>query len=169
MPDKPTSAADWNTPTGDLVTLPSGNVARVRASFPVYLLLRTGAFTPELWKAFQDWTDGVVENPEMAGPLVDFIVTRMVIEPRVTTDGADGTVAMDDIAEDDIDAILTRAAGGTLDAGFPDEPVSAGDSADSEVLGDDTVVDARPAARNDGGTRSGSPSRRKAAVSPAGV
>jgi hypothetical protein len=134
---KPTPAAAWNGVHTVTITLPSGNVAELRERLPVYILLRTGVFTAEMFEAFNDWQAGQLSDPKVASELVDLIVVWMFINPKVTKDGADGTVALDQIRDDDIDHVLELASGGAPDPTFRDEPAG-GDGGDhgADVAGD---------------------------------
>src|SRR5436190_16253857 len=132
-----TPAAAWNGNHTKTVTLPSGNVAELRERFPVYVMLRTGILTGEMFAAFNEWQDGTLGDPKLASELVDLMTCSMFINPKVTKDGADGTVAIDQISDEDIDFVLDQATGGSPDRSFPDEP----DGSDARDDGADVESD----------------------------
>jgi hypothetical protein len=136
----PTSPAEWQVPT-HLVTLPSGNTVQMRKNkFPPYLLMAD----KELNGAYEQALGGELKDPEMALRLMNLMVTTMIVSPKVTADGASGTLSLEQLDGDDIDFVMTLAYGGTPEGGFPDagadadaggEPVGVGDGEDSKVLG----------------------------------
>jgi uncharacterized protein YcsI (UPF0317 family) len=65
--DGVTPAASWNGIHSTTVTLPSGNTAELREKFPVYMMLRTGILDAETFAAFNDWQDGTLADPALAG------------------------------------------------------------------------------------------------------
>ena len=120
----PTSAAMWRTPReeGFLITLPSGNVARLR---PVALdvLITTGKLpdilTPiaakTLWT--EEDTDKIANAPELAkgfAELVYFVQPAAFLEPVVIADGepGDGEIHIEDIDFSDKVAVFNLATAG---------------------------------------------------------
>ena len=132
---KPTGVRAWAGPKTVTVELPSGNVAELRPKFPVYLLLRSGVFTPELFAAFQDWQVGQLDDPSLAADLVDLILEAMFVNPKVSKAGTAGTVAIEKLDDADIDFVLEGATGGVPDPAFPDGGRGADGSPDSENMG----------------------------------
>jgi len=121
---KPTSGATWRKPReeGEVVTLPSGNVARLR---PVALdqLIISGKLpdllTPiaakSLWTETD--TDRIADQVETAkgfAELVNLVVPLAMMTPRIVADPqADDEIAMDDIEFSDKIAIFQLATGGS--------------------------------------------------------
>lgn len=162
--NEPTPAAAWNGNHTKLVTLPSGNVAELRESLPVYLMLRTGIFTAEMFAAYNDWQDKQLGDPRLASQLVDLMTCNMFINPKVTRDGAEGTVSIEQVSDEDIDFVLELASGGTPGRSFPDEqPDGGGPGADSADVEPDPVKPARNAGGKSGGAKPRRAPRRKAA------
>lgn len=158
MGDSPTAASAWQSTT-ILVTLPSGNTARLRAALPVYTLLRTGLLDAESLRALEKAQQGELDDPELAVRLVDVVCEAMFVEPRVTAAGENGSVAVDDLDQDDVDRVLELAFGGTPDDGFPERANGAGNGENSEVLGAKPKSAARPRARKPAGAGSRSAAR----------
>lgn len=158
-----TPAAAWNGQHNQTVTLPSGNVAELRERFPVYVMLRTGILTGEMFTAFNQWQDGTLGDPKLASDLVDLMVCSMFINPKVTRDGADGTVAIEQISDEDIDFVLELASGGTPDRSFPSEPDGSDAGDDSADVEADPVKPARSASGKSRGAKPRQPARRKSA------
>lgn len=129
-PLEPTPASEWGGPVHETLKLPSGKTATLREKFPVYLMLRTGQFSQDQFTAFQAWQDGEPVDPDVLGEVVELMICTMFVEPRVSTDGADGTVHINSLAEDDVDYVMTRANGGALDPGFHEQPGGADDRSD---------------------------------------
>ena len=157
----PTAPAAWNGNHTQTVTLPSGNVAELRERFPVYLMLRTGQFSAEMFAAFNQWQKGELGDPKLASELVDLIVCAMFITPRVTMDGKDGSVSIDQIGDADIDVILEMAVGGQPDGSFPDEPDGGRGGDDGAGVAGDAVKPARSAGGKSGGAQRRQQSRGK--------
>lgn len=121
---KPTSGATWRKPRteGEVVTLPSGNVARLR---PVALdqLIISGKLpdllTPIAAKSLWTETDtstiaDQVETAKGFAELVNLVVPLAMMEPRIVADPqADDEIAMDDIEFSDKIAIFQLATGGS--------------------------------------------------------
>jgi hypothetical protein len=159
-----TPAASWNGIHSTTVTLPSGNTAELREKFPVYMMLRTGILDAEMFAAFNAWQDNELADPAMASRLVDLIVQAMFLNPKVTPDGAEGTVAIDEIADEDIDHVLELATGGSPGHSFPDDkPDGGGRGAGGADVESDAVKPARPQTGKSGGAKSRRAPRRKAA------
>jgi hypothetical protein len=161
--DGVTPAASWNGIHSTTVTLPSGNTAELREKFPVYMMLRTGILDAETFAAFNDWQDGTLADPALASRLVDLIVQAMFINPKVTADGADGTVAIDQIADEDIDHVLELASGGTPGRSFPDDTDGSKPGVGGADVESDAVKPARAAGGKSGSAKSRRAPRRKAA------
>lgn len=160
----PTDASAWNGQHTQTVTLPSGNVAEIREKFPVYMMLRTGQFTPEMFEAFTAWQEGRLSDPALAGELVDLLVCAMFIKPRVTRTGVEGTVAIDQVDDADIDMVLELAGGGRSAVSFRDDDDDGADpGVDSAGVERDSVEPARPPAGKPGGTQRRRKPRGKAA------
>lgn len=135
----PTAVAAWAGSPTRLVTLPSGNVAKLRDKFPVYMLLRAGRFTEEMWTAFGQWTRGELQDPVLAAELLDLIVCSMFIEPIVSRSPGEGELSIDVLSDDDVEFVLEGAVGGAPDASFPGERNGDGDQLDGEDVGADPV------------------------------
>lgn len=158
-----TPASSWNGVHTTTVTLPSGNTAELREKFPVYMMLRTGVLDTETFAAFNEWQDGTLADPALASRLVDLIVQAMFINPKVTKTGGDGTLAIDQITDEDIDHVLELATGGSPDPSFPGEPDGGDVGGDREDVVADAVKPARSAGGKSRGVKSRQPSRRKSA------
>lgn len=121
---KPTSGATWRKPReeGEVVTLPSGNVARLR---PVALdqLIISGKLpdllTPIAAKSLWTETDTAsigdqVETAKGFAELVNLVVPLAMLTPRIVADPqADDEISMDDIEFSDKIAIFQLATGGS--------------------------------------------------------
>jgi hypothetical protein len=121
---KPTSGATWrkSREEGEVVTLPSGNVARLR---PVALdqLIISGKLpdllTPIAAKSLWTETDtstiaDQVETAKGFAELVNLVVPLAMLTPRIVLDPqADDEIAMDDIEFSDKIAIFQLATGGS--------------------------------------------------------
>ena len=158
-----TPAASWNGIHSTTVTLPSGNTAELREKFPVYMMLRTGILDAETFAAFNAWQDNELADPAMASRLVDLIVQAMFLNPKVTQDGADGTVAIDQIADEDIDHVLELASGGTPGPSFPDDTDGSGPGAGGADVESDAVKPPRAKGGKSGGAKPRRQARGKAA------
>jgi len=104
---RPTAAADWKQPQPQLVTLPSGNSALLRKP-PLFLLLKTGRM-PESVRAVLE------KNLHLEIPTTDemllateWLVSESFVEPRVTLQPQDGAVCIDDLDDDDKQAVIER-------------------------------------------------------------
>jgi ribosomal protein L12E/L44/L45/RPP1/RPP2 len=137
MADKPTTASGWKKRATATLTLPSGNVVEVNSKFPAKLLMRTGQFPKDLFEAFVNWQVGLLDDPETASELTDFLVCSTVVKPRITLEPERGAVCIADIDERDLDEILAVASRGMPPATFP----AVSDGADAGADGTD-VVDA---------------------------
>ncbi|HKI69926.1 MAG TPA: hypothetical protein VKA67_10080 [Verrucomicrobiae bacterium] len=105
---QPTNAAEWRKPReeGELITLPSGNVARLR---PVALdVLLTSGGIPDLLTPIAAKTLWVETEPEQIGnvgelaegfaKLVNVIIPAAFMEPAVVEEPkGDGEISLDDI------------------------------------------------------------------------
>jgi hypothetical protein len=136
---KPTAVSGWKKSGTELLTLPSGNVVEVRSKFPARLLMRTGQFPKDLFEAFINWQVGLLDDPETASELTDFLVCQTVVKPRITVKREKGAVCIEDVDERDLDELLAVASRGTPPASFPVEPDggTAGDG--GEDVGEDPV------------------------------
>lgn len=120
----PTSGAAWRKPReqGEVVSLPSGNVARLR---PVALdqLMLSGKIpdllTPIAAKSLWTETDTAsigdqVETAKGFAELVNLIVPAAIIEPRIVAEpAADDEISLADIDFSDKLAIFQLATGGS--------------------------------------------------------
>lgn len=168
----PTSVAAWAGPQTRLVTLPSGNVARLRDKLPVYMLLRTGQFSEDLFAAFEQWQRGELSDPKLAADLLDLIVETMFVDPSVSRTPGPYELGIDQITEEDIDFVLEGAVGGSPDGAFREDGTGVGDSGSGEDVGGAAVSDAgddpgdaagaepRPAARRAPARARGTTSKR---------
>lgn len=124
MPVQPTTAASWRVARRDgfVITLPSGNVAKLR---PVALdVLITSGKLPDILTpiaAKSLWVEEDVANianvPEMAkgfADLVNFILPAAFMEPRVVCDRepGEGEIHIEDIDFEDKVAVFTLATSG---------------------------------------------------------
>lgn len=157
----PTSASAWKA-ASQTVTLPSGNVAELRPALPTYMLMRTGALNKDLFSAFEQWQQGKLEDPQQASELLDLIVSSMFLNPKVTVDGKNGTVAIDQLSDPDIDRVLELAVGGLPDEAFLDGAESDAGGEDGEGVGADPVESARNGAGKPRRAKGGQSSRGKA-------
>jgi hypothetical protein len=122
-PTKPTAAVSWRRAReeGELITLPSGNVARLR---PVALdvLITSGGIpdllTPIAAKTLWSETDpaDIAQASELAegfAKLVNAIMPAAFIEPRVVENPtADDEIGLDDIQFDDKVAVFNLVTAG---------------------------------------------------------
>lgn len=155
---KPTPVRAWAGPATVTVTLPSGNIAELRDRFPVYMLLRTGQFSEEMFAAFAEWQRGELADPALAADLVDLMVEAMFVNPKVSREQKAGSLSIDQISEVDIEFVIAGAAGGAPDPGFPGDANGVSGGADSPDVGADPV---EPAG-DDAGDADKPPARSKA-------
>lgn len=155
-----TPVTAWQGPLKDEVTLPSGNVALLRQSFPVYTLLRIGKFPQHLFEAFDAYTEGSLTDPDLAAELLDLIVSSMFIEPKVVTGNRrpkDGLL-VSDLDDKDVDTVLARAMKGDAEASsFRADGSSDESGADGEGVGDDPEQPSRDGAGDAGVADAGHP------------
>lgn len=120
----PTPGSAWRKPReqGEIVTLPSGNVARLRPVAVDALLaagripdLLSGIAAKTLWSETD--TASIAEQAEQAkgfADLINLIVPLAMMEPRVVAEPAgDGEIALEDVDFSDKIAIFQLATGGS--------------------------------------------------------
>lgn len=121
---KPTSGRAWRKPreVGEIVTLPSGNVARLRPVAVDALLaagripdLLSGIAAKTLWAETD--TASIAEQAEQAkgfADLINLIVPLAMLEPRVVAEPTgDGEIALDDVEFSDKIAVFQLSTGGS--------------------------------------------------------
>lgn len=148
-----TPAGAWNQPTVR-VTLPSGRVADLLASFSAYDLVRDG--DEDLVAAFEMAQQGLLEDQRQAVALTDAVLTRMFVEPKVGEDG----VPLRNLTDADIDYVIELAFGGTPSEAFPEQPDGGETGGGSAGVGSTPKRAARAQNGKRGGTAGRSSSRR---------
>lgn len=124
IPLTPTPGSAWRKPReqGEIVTLPSGNVARLRPVAVDALLaagripdLLSGIAAKALWT--ETGTASIAEQAEQAkgfADLINLIVPLAMLEPRVVdAPEGDGEISLDDVEFSDKIAIFQLATGGS--------------------------------------------------------
>jgi len=136
-------ASEWGAPISVVVEFSTGRSAKLRKNLPFQDLIRSGAWDDELVDAFQSVqgssTDADID-PKTVIRLTDAIVCGMFVEPRVSLDGAEGTVPISVLEQAEIDETVEKAFGGAEQATFPGVGDGAAGGGDGEVLGSDAVV-----------------------------
>lgn len=154
MPSTITPAEKWRAAAaareeGELVTLPSGDVVRLRKEVSAYELLRSGRITQAELAAIEQASRGDLQDPALAVRVIDLLCEVMFLEPRVVTDRepGDDEIKAAWLPEGDQTFVLERAFGGTPSEAFPGERDGAGRGDDGPVLADAPKRAARPAKR----------------------
>lgn len=123
----PTPANVWRKAReeGEIITLPSGNVARLRP-VPLDLLIISGGI-PDLLTPIAAKTLWVEQDPEAIGnatelaegfaKLVNIIVPLAFLEPRVVEEPGEGEISLDDIEFSDKVAVFNLATAGAFALG----------------------------------------------------
>lgn len=100
----PTPAKEWATTTPLDVELPSGKRARVRKPNP-FFLARTGQVPKKVREAAdaqaQLAEEVTLENLEAASVIVDFLIAKSFVEPKVSLWPVKDAVWVGDITPDD--------------------------------------------------------------------
>lgn len=122
-PLAPTPGSAWRQPreTGELITLPSGNVARLRPVAVDALLatgripdLLSGVAAKTLWSETDTAT--IADDGKLAKEytdLINLVVPLAMLEPRVVDNPeGDGEIALDDLEFADKVAVFNLAIGG---------------------------------------------------------
>jgi len=107
---KPTTAAEWKKPRqeGELVTLPSGNRARLRPADLMRMIeggsipdLLSGVAAKAIWaEQDPDEIGGSVELAKQYDELLNIVLPAIFVEPKVATNDrepADDEIAIEDI------------------------------------------------------------------------
>jgi hypothetical protein len=129
---------EWEAPLGVEHVFSTGRSALLRRRLPVSDLAR-GAWSPELIDSFGRALSGSLDSPGEAAALNDAIVVAMFLEPRITLDGAEGTVPIAVLEEAEIEETIAVALGVAADASFRGVRPGVDAGGDGEGVGRDAV------------------------------